>query len=362
MGAENGILESLYVNVFSSPQIFLVFLLFFFAAVALFRSNHERQLIVFMVRSQVGVALIEWLANKGRNLWIFLADFSILLSFGGLGGFFLSHNEETRKNLPKAMSLFGLIFFLLSLFLEQPFFGASIFAYSIIVNRLGIRDSRYDFFSSSILLAIGSSMVFTLPFSLLIGFFGLPAVMIVVLVTHGFNILSSESDLPGISPMLPSTKEGNVGVSFPGYDIFIPWWHALTALFITLAVHEGFHGILVRCSKIHLKSTGLLTVISIPIGAFVEPDEEELKKHPSWERMRVFSAGPFANFVAGLTAFIFMISLGALIGGYYYANGMMVQNVMEGYPAYDVIPQGSVIYSIDGVPTDGWDSYHINSR
>ena len=89
--------------------------------------------------------------------------------------------------------------------------------------------------------------------------------------------------LPGINPILP--------LEYIGY--------ILLALVVAIIVHEFSHGILTLAGDLKVKSLGLLYLI-IPIGAFCEPDEEELKKTKTAKRMRVFSAGPLGNFVVVL--------------------------------------------------------------
>lgn len=64
----------------------------------------------------------------------------------------------------------------------------------------------------------------------------------------------------------------------PGVNEFVPSTFAVWfAFFLTLVVHEFGHAILCRVEQIAVKSMGVLFLI-IPIGAFVEPDEEEVKK------------------------------------------------------------------------------------
>jgi len=101
--------------------------------------------------------------------------------------------------------------------------------------------------------------------------------------------------LPGLNPILP--------LEYIGY--------ILVALIIAIIVHEFSHGIMAFAGKLKVKSLGLLYLI-VPIGAFVEPDEEELKKAETKKRMRVYAVGPLANFVVALVSvllfsFIFLI-------------------------------------------------------
>ena len=88
--------------------------------------------------------------------------------------------------------------------------------------------------------------------------------------------------LPGINPILP--------LEFIGY--------ILVALIVAIIAHEFSHGILTFVGNLKVKSLGILYLI-VPVGAFCEPDEEELKKAGTGKRMRVYAVGPLSNFVVG---------------------------------------------------------------
>jgi len=136
--------------------------------------------------------------------------------------------------------------------------------------------------------------------------------------------------LPGINPIIP--------IEYIGYVIL--------ALAIAIVVHEFSHGFLVLAGKLKVKSLGILYLI-IPIGAFCEPDEKELKKTETPKRMRVFAAGPMSNFVVAFVvllifSFVFMSAIQPL-------EGAEVLTVYEGTPAEELnIPTGArIIYLND---------------
>jgi len=85
-------------------------------------------------------------------------------------------------------------------------------------------------------------------------------------------------------------------IGLPGLNPVIPLWYGILALVVAMVVHEFSHGILSRVADVKIKALGLLMFI-FPIGAFVEPDEEEMKNMKRWERMRLYSAGPGSNMV-----------------------------------------------------------------
>ncbi|MDH7517670.1 MAG: site-2 protease family protein [Candidatus Thermoplasmatota archaeon] len=95
--------------------------------------------------------------------------------------------------------------------------------------------------------------------------------------------------LPVINPILP--------IEYIGYIII--------AVVIAIIVHEFSHGILTLVDKLKVKSLGILYLI-IPIGAFCEPDEEELKKADIKPRMRIYAAGPTSNMIVVLLSILLM--------------------------------------------------------
>ena len=95
----------------------------------------------------------------------------------------------------------------------------------------------------------------------------------------------------------------------PGLNEFVPSTFAVWfAFFLTLVIHEFGHAILCRVEQIRVKAMGVLFLI-IPIGAFVEPDEEEVKEAASWPRVRMYGAGIMNNLVVGVLCFALLISM-----------------------------------------------------
>src|SRR6267378_3714528 len=68
----------------------------------------------------------------------------------------------------------------------------------------------------------------------------------------------------------------------------------LLGLAVAIILHEFSHGILSRVANIKIRSLGLIFLI-FPIGAFVEPDEDELRALPRRERGRLYAVGPATN-------------------------------------------------------------------
>jgi len=134
----------------------------------------------------------------------------------------------------------------------------------------------------------------------------------------------------------------------PGVNEFVPGTVAVwLALVITLVVHEFGHGILSRVEGIRVKAAGVLFAV-IPIGAFVEPDEEELEKAPSGAKMRMYGAGITNNFVVGLVSIFLMITL---VGMAVPVTTPMIHGIYQDSPAFNAsAPQDSVVVALNGTP------------
>lgn len=139
-------------------------------------------------------------------------------------------------------------------------------------------------------------------------------------------------------------------LGIPGINPIIPVGYGIVGLVIAIVLHEFSHGILAMAAKVKIKSLGLLFLI-VPLGAFVEPDEEELKKVDKIKRCRVFASGPFANFVTGLVcalifSWVFMSALSPV------AQGVFVTGVVKNSPAENSIHLGAVITSFNDTEID----------
>ncbi len=126
--------------------------------------------------------------------------------------------------------------------------------------------------------------------------FGLSGLIVGVLATYGLyvlqNLFAGQSVCPGVAPIIP-------GVQLPNVPFVVPV-HAWLSFLLILVIHEGMHGILMRKVGLKIKSTGVMLLGLLPIGAFVEPDEKKLAKKPAREQLRVYSAGPSSNLFASM--------------------------------------------------------------
>ncbi len=120
-------------------------------------------------------------------------------------------------------------------------------------------------------------------------------------------------------------------LGIPGINPLIPLWYGILALAISIILHEFCHGILARVANVRLNSLGLLFFI-VPVGAFVEPDEGELKAMRRLPRARLFAAGPATNIVVAFVMALVFSSV-FMAGVTPVADGVGVASVTAGSPA-----------------------------
>ena len=123
-------------------------------------------------------------------------------------------------------------------------------------------------------------------------------VTVFVIMILMFSLLLWQATLAWQIPKT-SAVSPKMMIGLPGVNPVIPLWYGILALVIAMVVHEFSHGILSRVADVKVKALGLLLFI-FPVGAFVEPDEEEMKSMKKWERMRLYAAGPGSNMVIAL--------------------------------------------------------------
>ncbi len=159
-------------------------------------------------------------------------------------------------------------------------------------------------------------------------------------------IISGAQQGPALAFVLPSlAPKEEIGLG--GYAFFLPFWFYFIVVAVALIPHEFFHGVVSRAVKIPLQSAGLLLLLVFP-GGFVEPDEKILKKSKPLTKLKVISAGVFANL---LTAFILFLFINFLFPPMMIDSiGLKIHNVTENSPAYFAgLKANMTIEEINGV-------------
>ena len=166
-----------------------------------------------------------------------------------------------------------------------------------------------------------------------------------ILIKNLVDLILEPAAVSGVSLVLP-------GINVPGLGV-LPFWYWIIAIFMIALIHEFAHGIVARAHKIEVKNTGIVLLGPI-IGAFVEPNEEKLRKQGDIAQYSVLAAGSFANILLAIFAilllnFLFMPLQQTMVEPTGFTFDAYVN---EEYPfAKAGILPGTLITGIDGSQT-----------
>lgn len=120
-------------------------------------------------------------------------------------------------------------------------------------------------------------------------------------------------------------------ILLPGINPVVPIFYGWLALISAMVIHEGAHGIIARNRGFNVKSSGLIFFLIVPIGAFVDVDEDQISKAKSKNSLRVMAAGIAGNISI---AIVCLMALIIIINGLTpVIDGVYVYDVVEDYPA-----------------------------
>lgn len=199
--------------------------------------------------------------------------------------------------------------------------------FSGVFDKLGaFRSSRF----------IGWFSLIIVPIVAAIGLYLLFGGLITLLSTPGAK--EQVSDLGLASVLL-----------LPGINPFLPIVYGWLAIVCAMVVHEGAHGIIARNRGLNVKSSGLLFFLIIPIGAFVDVDEDQITKAKAKDSLQVMAAGVAGNIVVAVACLLAVL---VIVNGLTpVVDGVYVSTVIDGMPAKvaGVLPE-DVFVSINDVP------------
>ncbi|MHA2053475.1 MAG: site-2 protease family protein [Candidatus Hodarchaeales archaeon] len=147
-----------------------------------------------------------------------------------------------------------------------------------------------------------------------------------IIFTSLFTLLST----PAVADI---TRELGPGafLLIPGINPFLPIFYGLFAIICAMFIHEGAHGIAARSLGFRIKSSGLLFILFVPFGAFVDVDEKQIEKAKPKRAIRVMAAGVGANIVIAAACLIGLI---VIVNGLVpVIDGVYINSVEEGLPA-----------------------------
>lgn len=136
----------------------------------------------------------------------------------------------------------------------------------------------------------------------------------------------------------------------PGINPFVPLGYGLIGLIVAVVLHELAHGVLSESQDIDVRSMGVLMFV-VPVGAFVEPDQQMLENTEVHKRIKIFGVGPGTNIV--LAIIFLMLFIFPFMGGVApIHNGLAVISLPAGSSASHAgIAQWNEVVAINGTPT-----------
>ncbi|MFA5311828.1 MAG: site-2 protease family protein [Methanomassiliicoccales archaeon] len=172
--------------------------------------------------------------------------------------------------------------------------------------------------------------------------------MVALLIWEAFLVSSIPAeDAPGVEMML----------GIPGVNPLIPIGYGILGLIVAIVVHEFAHGILTRVANIPVKALGLVWLI-IPMGAFVEPDEEGITKTERKKRMNIYAVGPATNVIVALICALLFSSV-VVAAAEPVADGPVILGVLDDSPADRFgLEYGCQIISINGTSISSLDDWY----
>jgi len=134
----------------------------------------------------------------------------------------------------------------------------------------------------------------------------------------------------------------------PGINPILPILYGWLAIVCAIVIHEGAHGIVARNRGLNVKSSGLLFFLIIPIGAFVDVDEEQIAKAKPKDSLRVMAAGVGGNIVVAVACLLAVLMIVNGLSPVF--EGVYVVGVTEGMPAEaaGLLPE-DVFISVDNL-------------
>jgi membrane-associated protease RseP (regulator of RpoE activity) len=194
-------------------------------------------------------------------------------------------------------------------------------------------------------------MLFLVPVSAGLIFYVVIKELLIFLSPQGVAVAS---DVREIAPQ--------ANLLLPGLNPYIPVVYGLIAIIVAVTIHEFSHGVVARSLGMRVKSVGIIFLVIVPIGAFVEVDEKELRETRPSNSLRVLGAGAGINLIVGIACLALLIfSVSAMTPT---VNGAVITcsdncapaNYDLPSPAYQhgIIP-GDVIVAINNIPVNDLD-------
>jgi len=303
----------------------------------------------YMLGSKHGLGVIEWLSKTHKKIWLYIAEWGLTISFG-IATLFIF------KYINKKVFIVGIASLVLLLFLILPYSYISMSFLNVpqitnkinnatLKNTIASAPNYYGYLLDIITIS-GGFATFVAGAIIYNGVSILLATLafIPTFINGKPNYQILNSQVAGIAPIIPG--------------ITIPLVAGILSLAILLIIHEFSHGVLARIAKVKLKSVGVLLFGIIPLGAYVEADEKELKNLTKEKKERMLIAGISSNILASIIFFVIMIVLLPELTNVFHSYVSVVAT-MPGYPANNVIMPGSIILKWNNYPIENLSSFKV---
>jgi membrane-associated protease RseP (regulator of RpoE activity) len=240
--------------------------------------------VFILVDTKSLIKHVNRLSEKYKKALNTMSIFGIAVGFGPFGIDYLVKEKVTKKK--------RVIIFILSL---------------LVTTYLSYLLAGGLFFGNPLIPKFISYLIIFLT-----GLMGLSGFILGALIFSAYDIIAKlfvgKVGCPGIGLVIP-------GVKVPKTNFAIPWYGWLI-LIPAAFIHEFSHGIMLRVSKIKLKSIGAILFGILPLGAYVEPDEEKFKKIDNKNKLKMYSAGPTSNLVVAIIFVIIYLLISTPITNY----------------------------------------------
>ncbi len=125
---------------------------------------------------------------------------------------------------------------------------------------------------------------------------------------------------------------------------------AVIGMAVAILAHEIGHGIMAARQGVKVEALGVM-ILAIPVGAFVETNDDDLRKLPRPSALKMYAGGPAANFlVSGVCLVLFLAVLAPCAKPVH--EGALVTGVVPDSPAHHFgVPVWSEVVELDGAET-----------
>ncbi len=159
---------------------------------------------------------------------------------------------------------------------------------------------------------------------------------------------------------IPSSQAPSLldDLAIPVVNPFIPLGYGTATLVFAVVIHEMFHGIVARKHGIKVNSVGALFFV-IPVGAFVEPDQNEIMAADPVVRRRIIAAGPGINLIIAVICILLLIFV-MMPASAPIHNGIYVEDTTTIDPGH-VIPKGYEIVRYGNISGNALNNLEVTS-